>query len=116
MKRCDVVLLSVPFVGAAGSKIRPAVVVQNDLLNKTLRETVIVAVTSNLSNAHQPHQLFIDVSTADGKATGLLTNSVVRADRLQTDPQSDIHKVIGALPVALILKLDECLKSALGIL
>ena len=43
-------------------------------------------------------------------------NSVVRADRLHTVPQSDIQKVIGALPVALILKLDACLKSALGIL
>ena len=114
MKRCDVVLIAVPFVG--GSKIRPAVVVQNDFLNKTLRETVIVAVTSNLSNAHQPHQLLIDISTSDGKANGLITNSVVRADRLHTVPQSDIQKVIGTLPVALILKLDDCLRSALGIL
>ena len=116
MKRCDVVLLAVPFVGTTGSKIRPAVVVQNDFLNKTLRETVIVAVSSNLSNAHLPHQLLIDVSTSVGKATGLIMNSVVRADRLHTVPQSDIQKVIGALPVALILKLDACLKSALGIL
>ena len=50
MKRCDVVLIAVPFVGATGSKIRPAVIVQNDFLNKTLRETVIVAVTSDIAD------------------------------------------------------------------
>ncbi len=116
MKRCDVVLLAVPFVETAGSKIRPAVIFQNDFLNKTLRETVIVSVTSNLSNADQPHHLFIDVSTADGKATGLLTNSVIRAERLHTVPQSDIQKIIGTLPAALISKLNDCLKSALSIL
>ena len=33
MRRGDVVLVYVPFVGAPGGKTRPAVVVQNDSLN-----------------------------------------------------------------------------------
>lgn len=39
MRRGDVVLVYVPFVGAQGGKTRPAVIVQNDSLNSLLRET-----------------------------------------------------------------------------
>lgn len=55
MKRGDVVLVHVPNVGSPGGKMRPALVVQSDTLNGTIRETIIAAITSNLSNAHQPH-------------------------------------------------------------
>jgi mRNA-degrading endonuclease toxin of MazEF toxin-antitoxin module len=57
MKRGDVVLVHVPFVGAPGGKSRPAVVVQSDTLNSAIRETVIVEVTSNLSRVAMPHQV-----------------------------------------------------------
>ena len=115
MKRGDVVIVDVAYVGAPGSKRRPALVVQNDTLNSAIRETIIAAITSNLSNAHQPDQLLIDVSTPDGAATGLSMNSVVRCNRLQTIPQSDVRHVIGTFSVALMDQLDACLKSALGI-
>lgn len=115
MKRGDVVLVQVPFVGAPGAKVRPALVVQCDFLNGRIRETVIAAITSNLSNAHQPHQLLIDISTPAGAALGLLTDSAVRCERLHTVPQADVQRVIGHLSDALMARIDECLKSALGI-
>ena len=97
MKRGDVVIVDVAYVGAPGSKRRPALVVQNDVLNSAIRETIIAAITSNLSSIHQPDQLLIDVSTADGAGTGLSINSCVRCNRLHTIPQSDVQKVIGSL-------------------
>lgn len=115
MKRGDVVIVDVAYVGAPGNKRRPALVIQNDVLNSAIRETVIVAITSNLSNVHQPDQLLIDISTADGAATGLSMNSAVRGNRLHTIPQSDVRQVIGSLSAALMKKADACLKSALGI-
>ena len=115
MKRGDVVIVDVAYVGAPGSKRRPALVIQNDVLNSAIRETVIVAITSNLSNVHQPDQLLIDISTPDGAATGLSMNSAVRCNRLHTIPQSDVRQVIGSLSAALMKKIDACLKSALGI-
>ncbi|MBC8113518.1 MAG: type II toxin-antitoxin system PemK/MazF family toxin, partial [Candidatus Saccharimonas sp.] len=39
MKRGDVVIVDVAYVGAQGSKRRPALVVQNDVLNSAIRET-----------------------------------------------------------------------------
>lgn len=115
MKRGDVVIVDVAYVGALGSKRRPALVVQNDVLNSTVRETIIAAITSNLSNVHQPDQLLIDLATPDGAATGLSMNSAVRCNRLHTIPQSDVRQVKGALSAALMKQVDACLRSALGI-
>ena len=115
VSRGDIVLIAVPYVGSPGIKVRPALVVQNDALNRTLNETIIAAITSNLSNAHQPHQLLIDVSTPAGIATGLFSNSAVRCNRLHSVSQAEVQRVIGKLPAALLNRIDECLKSALGI-
>jgi mRNA interferase MazF len=115
MNRGDVVLVQVPFVGTPGAKARPALVVQGDPLNSKIRETVIAAITSNLSNIHQPHQLLIDLSTPEGAALGLLTDSAVRCERLHTVPQLDVQQIIGRLSGALMTRIDQCLKAALGI-
>ncbi len=115
MKRGDVVMVDVAYVGAPGSKRRPALVVQNNFLNSAIRETIIVAITSNLTSVHQPDQLLIDIAAPDGQATGLSMNSAVRCNRLHTIPQSDVRQVIGSLSSALMKSVDACLKSALGI-
>jgi mRNA interferase MazF len=115
MKRGDIVLVQVPFVGAPGAKIRPALIVQSDTLHGLIRETIIAAISSNLANVHQPNQLLIDLSTADGAATGLLADSAIRCERLHTVPQVDVQRIIGRLSVPLIARIDQCLKAALAI-
>ena len=115
MNRGDVVLVYVPFVGSAGGKRRPAVVVQCDSLNSAVRETVIVEITSNLSNVGKAHQVLIDVTAADGANSGLLANSAIRCERLHTIPQSDVLKTIGSLSAATLQRIDEAIKAALGI-
>ena len=115
MKRGDVVLVHVPYVGTSGAKIRPALIIQCDRLNGMIKETIIAAITSNVSNAHQPHQLLIELSTADGAASGLLMDSAVRCERLHTVLQSDIQRIIGHLPAALVAQIDTCVKAALEI-
>ncbi|HVA46885.1 MAG TPA: type II toxin-antitoxin system PemK/MazF family toxin [Pirellulales bacterium] len=115
MNRGDIVLLFVPFVGSRGGKTRPAVVVQCDALNRSIRETVIAEITSNISRAGKAHQVFIDISTHEGAATGLLTNSVIRCERLHTVPQSDVKATIGALSTAHHQMLNDALKAALAI-
>lgn len=115
MKRGDVVLVHLPFVGSAGTKLRPALVVQSDVLNAKIRETVIVAITSNLSNVGQPHQLLVDISTPDGAVSGLLADSAIRCERLHTIPQVDVQRTIGRLPAPLMARVDDCLRATLGI-
>lgn len=115
MKRGDVILVHLPFVGSSGGKIRPALVVQSDSLNTILRETIIAEITSNLAHAGKPHLVLIDITTPDGSASGLLSSSAVRCERLHVIPQSDVRKTIGSLSASAMKFVDACLKSALSI-
>jgi mRNA interferase MazF len=115
VRRGDVILTYVQNVGSAGGKVRPALVVQADHNNNRLNETVIAAITSNTSRVHEPSQLLIQVTTPDGKASGLLHDSAVRCERLHSIPQADVRRVIGHLSDALMQQIDGCLKAALGI-
>ncbi|MCE9556884.1 MAG: type II toxin-antitoxin system PemK/MazF family toxin [Planctomycetes bacterium] len=114
VRRGDVVLLPVAFVSGQGTKVRPAVVVQDDDLNRRLNSTVIAIVTSvTVRAASEPSQLFVDVSTPEGQATGLLRNSTVKAEHLDTIDQRDIIKTIGRLSDTLLQDLEGCIKTAL---
>ena len=114
VSRGDIVLAFVENVGAVGGKLRPALVVQSDRNNTRLNETIIAAITSNTSRTHEPHQLLVDISTPDGAASGLLHDSAIRCERLHTIPQSEVRRNIGHLSAALMVRVDACLKAALG--
>jgi mRNA interferase MazF len=114
VNRGDVVLLDHPFSDATGSKIRPALVVQSDARNAMLTETVVALITKNIRHAAtDPTQLLIDLATADGKVSGLKTNSAVKCGKLYTIHEDHIPKKIGKLSSALMLQINDCLKAAL---
>ena len=62
-----------------------------------------------------PACLFIDPSTPDGVATGLVRDSVVSCLILVTVYTDTIAQVLGVLSPALKQGLDGCLKAALAL-
>jgi mRNA interferase MazF len=48
IQRADVVMVEFPYTDMARSKVRPAVVVQNDRDNLKLRKTIVAMITGNL--------------------------------------------------------------------
>jgi mRNA interferase MazF len=116
VSRGEVVLLLIAFVSGTGSKVRPAVVVQNDGLNTRLNSTIVAVITStNLRAGVEPTQLYIDITLPDGQQTGLLHNSTIKCEHLDTVDQRDIARVIGRLSPVLLGQLEGCLKAALEI-
>ncbi len=115
MSRGDVVLVRFPHPSGVRGKKRPAVVVQADAYSAVVGTLVVAEVTSNLTLAHDPACLLIDVTTAEGKATGLVRNSVASCLVLVTVYADAVDQVLGSLSPALVQKLDACLKVALGI-
>lgn len=66
MKRGEVVLVDFPFAPGGGSKVRPALIVQNDRGNALLRDTIVVPITSNVSRAaNVSTQFSIDAASPD---------------------------------------------------
>ena len=115
MKRGDVVLVRFPHPSGQRGKKRPAVVVQSDTYASTVSTVVVAEVTKNLTMKNDPACLFIDMNTPEGKATGLLLDSVVSSLVLDTVYTDTIAQVLGSLSAALLQKLDDCLKLGLGL-
>jgi mRNA interferase MazF len=110
------VLLPIAFVSGKGSKVRPVVVVQNDDLNVRLNSTIVAIITSTSVRAHvEPTQLYVDIGTEDGTQTGLLHDSTVKCEHLDTVDQRDVVRIIGRFPSGMLAKLESCLKAALEI-
>ncbi len=115
MNRGDVILVRFPHPSGLRGKKRPAVIVQSDDYAGALSTVVVAEVTKNLNMAGDRACLFIDVDTPDGKATGLVRNSVASCLLLVTVYADTVSQVLGSLSSTMVQKLDECLKVALGL-
>jgi mRNA-degrading endonuclease toxin of MazEF toxin-antitoxin module len=76
---------------------------------------VAIITSTNKRAATEQTQLFIDLSTPDGKATGLLHPSTVKCEHLDTVNQLAIQRRIGQFSQALMDQLEVCLKKAMDI-
>lgn len=115
MNRGDVLLVRFPHPSGGRGKKRPVVVVQADAYNKTLRTLVVAEVTTNLDMVSDPACLFIDASTSEGQATGVVHDSVVSCLLMATIKADLVDQVIGVLSGTLKQKLNACLMAALGL-
>jgi mRNA interferase MazF len=116
VQRGDVVMMDWLFSDRTGSKRRPAVVVQADIYNVALDDTILALVTSSARRrVGSATQLEIDISSPDGKLTGLIINSIVQCENLVTVDRRFILSIRGRLSATLMQKVDACLKAALQV-
>jgi mRNA-degrading endonuclease toxin of MazEF toxin-antitoxin module len=115
MNRGDVVLVRFPHPSGQRGKKRPAVVVQSDAYAGTVSTVLVAEVTKNLSMANDPACLFVDTSTPEGQATGLVRDSVVSCLLIVTVYADTVEQVLGTLSPAMKQNLNDCLKVALGL-
>lgn len=115
MTRGDVVLVRFPHPSGLRGKKRPAVIVQSDAYAGLVSTLIVAEVTKNLTMAHDPACLFIDVNTPEGRCTGLVRDSVVSCLLVVTVYADTVAQVLGTLSPTMKQKLDECLKAGLGL-
>ena len=115
MKRGDVVIVDFPFTSGTQSKVRPALVVQNDRENRALGKTIVAMITGNLQRASQPTHCLIDPSTPEGASSNLHGKSLVSCINLYTIEKSSIGKTLGRLSSADMNRVDRCLMESLGL-
>jgi mRNA-degrading endonuclease toxin of MazEF toxin-antitoxin module len=96
-------------------KKRPALVIQADSYNAKLRHLVVAEITTNLIPANDPAFVLIDISTPEGKASGLDQNSLVSGLFLATIFEDCIERVLGKLSAGLLQKVDACLRTVLDL-
>jgi mRNA-degrading endonuclease toxin of MazEF toxin-antitoxin module len=116
VNRGDIVLADLPFSDASGSKVRPGLVVQCDTNHRRLDDAIVALVTRNTQRAAlEPTQLLIDITTAEGRQSGLLHTSAVKCEHLIALHQKLIRRTIGTLPPVLMQRIDGCLRVALDL-
>jgi mRNA interferase MazF len=111
-QRGEVVRVDWPYSDRTGSKVRPAVVVQEDAYNRLIADTVLVLI-SRTQRAPGATEVNIDPSLEPH--AGLRYVSVVSCTNLLTIDQGLIVQAISYLSLATMRKIDDCLKTALGL-
>lgn len=112
-KRGDVVLVLFPNSDLVSAKLRPALVVQADNLDTGLPQTINALITSNLSRAGHASRIAVDITTPQGRQTGLLSDSFVVTDNLATVREDEIRRGLGVLPDTALL--DTALRRTFGL-
>ena len=112
LKRGDIVLVLFPHSDLRTAKPRPALIVQTDNLESGLPQVVVAMITSRAFRANHPSRVLIKLDSPAGKASGLLTASVVMTDNLATISEIAIDRVIGKIPMK---EVDKALKHTLGL-
>lgn len=115
MNRGDVLLVRFPHPSGLRGKKRPAVILQSDAYAGKLSTLVVAEVTKNLTMANDPACLFLDTNTPEGRATGLVRDSVVSCLVLVTVYADTVAQQLGTLSPSLKQKLNGCLKAALDL-
>ena len=88
---------------------------QADDLESDLPQVIVAMITSNTRLAiEEPTQVLIDITTPDGKETGLALTSAVKCENLYTLPVRIMRK-IGTMPPALMHQVDAALKASLSL-
>jgi mRNA interferase MazF len=112
MTRGEVVLFDWPYTDGTGNKMRPAVVVQADYLHGILDDTILVQITTT---RHGIPGTEVELDPAAEIASGLLHLSYVFCPNIMTADPAFIDSTIGMLSDQAMRKIEECLKSTLGI-
>jgi mRNA-degrading endonuclease toxin of MazEF toxin-antitoxin module len=96
-------------------KRRPAVIIQSDAYLARIGTLVVAEITTNLTMSSDPACLLIQVDSDEGKATGILRDSVVSCLLLVTVYADTVTQVLGMLSAGMMLKLDACLRTGLSL-
>lgn len=115
VQRGDVVLVDYPYSGGTGSKVRPALVIQNDRDNIRLTNTIVAQITGTTHRALEATQVLIDLNTPEGRQSGLRFDSVVNCVNLVTLDKNKVLRLLGKLPDPLLQKVNDALKTALSL-
>jgi mRNA interferase MazF len=110
-RRGDVVLARFPYADLIRYKKRPCLVVQDENCPTGLTHCIVVQITS--LGRTGPSRVPIAKTSLEGQQMGLVSDSVVVADQIQTVEDKVIEKSIGTIPT--MRPVDSALKAALGL-
>jgi len=112
IKRGDVVLVDLnPVIGSEQGKIRPAVIIQNNIGNKYSPTTIIAPITSKVFDKEFPTNVLLF-----SKNSGLKGDSTILLNQIRTIDKLRIIKKIHSLDKEIMKRVDLAIKISLDLL
>ena len=100
-----------PTVGAEIKKIRPAVIIQNDIANRWSPITIVAAITSKFDDGRKyPTQ--VAVQAPEG---GLRVDSVILLNQIRSVDTRRLVRRLGVLRTGTVRQVDRALLLSLGL-
>ncbi|GFP26641.1 mRNA interferase MazF [Candidatus Hakubella thermalkaliphila] len=114
--RGDVVLVSFPYVTEpTRTKVRPAVIIQNNVGNRFSPNLIVAAISSQLPRREYPPNLIVRQDSPEAEGTGLDGDSVIQAEVILTVPKTSVVKRLGQFNDVTMRAIDQCVKVSLGL-
>lgn len=105
IKRGDIYWVRLdPVMGSEIGKIRPAVVISNDINNELADTITIVPITSSVGKVY-PFEVLLRKGTAN-----LAEDSKAKANQIRTVDKKRLKNLIGTLPAAVLEKIELSIK------
>ena len=114
--RGDVVLARMPFpTDPAEQKVRPVVIIQNDVGNRFSANVIVTAITSQLPRREYPTNVVLKRGSAEAQGSGLDRDSVVQTETITTVSKEMVIRFLGRLGVDAMRAVDQSLRVSLGL-
>ncbi len=111
IRRGDVVLVNLePVVGSEQGKVRPAVVIQNDIGNEFSPLTIVAPITSKIFSKEYPTNVLL--ARAD---SGLKNDSTILLNQIRTIDKSRVRRRVAMLRSGIMGRVDNAIKASLGL-
>ena len=111
IKRGDIVIVNLnPVKGSEQGKIRPAVIIQNNISNLYSPTTIIAPITSKVYNKEYPTNVFLNK-----KDSGLSKDSTILLNQIRTIDKLRIIKKIKTLEKEIMSRIDLAIKISLAL-
>lgn len=114
-QRGDVLLADLPFADVVRSKVRPVLVVQNDVANRLRDNLIVVAFSSRVPSLPLPTQYRVKANSPLAQRAGLVRDCVVDCSVIHTIAKSRIRRKIGSFTGEAMDEVDRCLKISLAL-
>ena len=111
IKRGDVVLVNLdPVVGSEQGKIRPVLIIQNNISNEYSPITIIAPITSKIYSKEFPTNVFLPK-----KDSGLDKDSTILLNQIRTIDKSRISKRLSAVNEQIMKRVNMSIKASLDL-
>ena len=109
IKRGDIVLVDLdPVVGSEQGKVRPALIIQNDIGNEKAPTTIVAAISSSVRR----YPMNVEINPPEG---GIDRPSLIKTGQILTVTKERLEKCLGQLSKDRMDEVDKAIKLSLAL-